>query len=512
MAPRLPVALFPPRRHLVQDVDGEPTLCLLNRSWPVRGLPDWKLSCTDGSTHLERLTFHYLEFVECLDAALGESILLDWIHRNPPWQPGYWLDSWNSYAVSIRTVCMMQWLAACRSHISRESAEQIAASVVEQIRFLERNLELDICGNHLIRNIKSLLWAGSFFHGAEGAGWYRRGRQLLWDQLDTQFLDDGMHFELSPAYHCQVFADLLECASVLEPADRSRLIQHLGSAAQVISDLTHPDDRISLFSDGGLNMAYLPAQCLSVYEKLGGSRPECRPVFGLASSGYYGIRSGSGYLVFDCGPSCADSLPAHGHGDILAFEWDVEGRRIVVDAGVREYESGPERDWNRSTRAHNTVTVGNRDQCEFVRSFRVGHRAHGRCAEADLSESGITVTGSYTSYSTDGQRVHHTRTISGTPSDFRILDHVTSRVSEPAVSRLLLHHECVVDPLNETCVDIVCGRIRIRLVSESPVHISRAKWSPDFGTEHATFQLEMHYGNTPCETGFTLRVEDKAST
>ncbi len=511
MARSLPVAVFPPRRHLVQNVDGESALCQFNRIWPIHGRFNWQLTREGRSTHLERLAFHYLEFIESLDTALGESILLDWIHRNPPWQPDYWLDSWNSYAVSIRSVCMMQWLSACHNDISRESAKQIAASVVEQIRFLERNLEIDICGNHLIKNIKGLLWAGNFFHGSEAARWYRLGSELLCDEMNAQFLDDGMHFELSPAYHCQVFADLLECASVLEPADRSQLIQRLDSAAKVIADLTHPDERISLFGDGGLNMAYLPAQCLSAYQHLGGTRPDPRAVFGFTASGYYGIRSGSGYLTFDCGPSCADSLPAHGHGDMLAFEWDVGTWRIVVDAGVHEYETGAERDWNRSTRAHNTVTVGNRDQCEFVKSFRVGHRAHGRCIDADLRESGISVTGSYTSHSADGQRIDHTRTISGSPSAFQVVDQVLSRFSEPAVSRLLLHHDCSVSALSDTCVDILCGRIRVRLSSESPVQISRAKWSPDFGTEYATCQLEMLYGNTPCESGFTLTVEDTAS-
>ncbi len=42
------------------------------------------------------------------------------------------------------------------------------------------------------------------------------GESLLKAQLRQQFLSDGVHFELSPAYHCQVFADLVECAVVAE--------------------------------------------------------------------------------------------------------------------------------------------------------------------------------------------------------------------------------------------------------------------------------------------------------
>ncbi len=509
LASRLPSAVFPPREHLVQMREGTAFLCQLNRSWPISSPIDWQLSDDRQSTHLERLAFHYLEFLEALEVEQAESIVLDWIDRNPPWQPGYWLDTWNSYAVSIRSVCMMQWLAAHRDKVASESIETIAGSVAEQLRFLNGNLELDICGNHLVKNIKTLLWAGSVFQGSEAAGWLRRGKHLLWKELKSQFLVDGMHFELSPAYHCQVFADLLECASVLEPAERSRVIRELQPAAHVIADLTHPDGYISLFSDGGLTMAYSPRQCLAAYERLGGSRPAARPVFGFTVSEYYGMRSDTGYLAFDCGPSCADSLPAHGHGDILAFEWDVASRRIVVDAGVREYEPGPERQWNRATRAHNTVTVGDRDQCEFVKSFRVGHRAHGSCSHAELNADSISVTGRYKSCSKDGQQVEHSRTISGSPASFRVVDNVTSRIAEPAVARLLLHHDCTVHAVDATTVSIEVDSIRIRLEAKSEVHIRRAKWSPNFGEEYETYQLEIAYGNTPCESGFTLSVRNK---
>ena len=509
LASRLPSAVFPPREHLVQMREGNAFLCQLNRSWPISSPIDWQLSDDSQSTHLERLAFHYLEFLEALEVEQAESIVLDWIQHNPPWQPGYWLDTWNSYAVSIRSVCMMQWLAAHRDKVASESVETVAASVVEQLRFLNSNLELDIRGNHLIKNIKALLWAGTVFDGSEADRWLGRGKSLLRKELESQFLADGMHFELSPAYHSQVFADLMECASVLDPTERGQLVSAMEPAAQVVADLTHPDQRISLFSDGGLEMAYLPNECLDAYQQLGGTRPLAATAFKFPESGYYGIRSETGYLACDCGPSCADSLPAHGHGDILAFEWDVAGRRVVVDAGVREYETGPGRDWNRSTAAHNTVTVGDRDQCEFVKSFRVGHRAHGQCTDAEFDEHTFSVTGRYTACSADGQQVEHARTISGSPASFKVVDSVASRKSEPAVARLLLHHDCKVTSVSESIVAIELDSIRIRLDAESPIRIGQAKWSPNFGEEYETIQLEIAYGNTPCNSRFTLTVDNE---
>lgn len=516
LADELPTALLALRTHLVAEEDGQFWLQQLNRRYSLNGEIDWRLSREDQPSHLERLAFHYLEFLEAIPVEQGESIVLDWIERNPPWQPGYWLDTWNSYAVSIRSVCMMQWLGTHRDTLQPDTISTVCGSIAEQLRFLERNLELDICGNHLMKNIKALLWAGRFFEGPEADRWFDRGHALLQQQLPAQFLPDGLHFELSPAYHCQVFADVLECVSVLSVDDQRQMLPGLQPSAQAISDLTHPDGRISLFSDGGLNMAYLPEQCLAAWERLAAWRTSDQLCFGLTSSGYYGARFDPvegvpSYVVFDCGPSCADALPAHGHGDILAFEWDVDGQRVIVDAGVREYEAGPERARNRSTLVHNTVTVGDRDQCEFLKSFRVGHRAHGRPQSVDLHPDSFSVTGCYTARSVDGQQVDHRRTLSATADSLVVSDRVDSLRAEPAVARLLLHHDCVPTVEDDTTLSVAIGTTVIRIESDSPVRLRPATWSPDFGTEHQTTQVEFEYGSTPCRSGFRLTIRDETS-
>lgn len=505
VAHALPQPIFPRRVHLVVEREGNPCLHQLNRTYALTGKIDWDLEHEEQSTHLERLAFHYLEFLESIDVGLGEAIVLDWIDQTPPWQPGYWLDTWNSYAVSIRTVCMMQWLARNRGALSDSTFATVAASVAEQIRFLAKNLELDIRGNHLMKNIKALLWAGRFFEGKEADSWHRLGERLLNHELKAQFLEDGMHFELSPAYHCQVFADVLECASVIEEARRSEIVRRLEPSAQAIADLAHPDERISLFNDAGLNMAYRPHECLDGFESLGGKRPDPQPRFEFGSSGFYGARFERGYVLFDAGPSCCDSLPAHGHGDILAFEWTIGSQRVIVDAGVREYEIGPQREWNRSTRAHNTVTVGDRDQCEFIRNFRVGHRAHGRCELVEFLEDSIRVKGCYTAANADGQTVEHVRSFRARNEEIHVFDELSSTIAEPAVARLLLHHDCEVDERDG--IEIRIGEHRIQLTSTSPMNVVESKWSPDFGTEFPTKQIEIHYGTTPCTGEFTLRIE-----
>jgi hypothetical protein len=60
---------------------------------------------------------------------------------------GAWKDFWNSYALSVRVVVWLQQLARRTSRLSPDLV--VEASAVEQLVFLERNLETDICGNHI---------------------------------------------------------------------------------------------------------------------------------------------------------------------------------------------------------------------------------------------------------------------------------------------------------------------------------------------------------------------------
>jgi hypothetical protein len=79
--------------------------------------------------------------------------------------------------------------------------------------------------------------------------------------------------------------------------------------------------------------------------------------------------------VADAGDPCPDELPAHAHADALSFELSVSGQRMIVDAGMFEYQAGIWRDFMRGTAAHNTIMVDGQDQSEVWSSFRVGRRA-----------------------------------------------------------------------------------------------------------------------------------------
>lgn len=501
----LPGPIFPARLDRCGGDAASPTARIVGREAALSPPVDWRWPRELPGTRLERLTLHYHEFAEGLGDAAFVAVVRDWIAANPPYARGYWRDAWSAYALSIRCVVWLQQLAVRRARLDPPFVAALSESIAGQIRFLARNLELDIGGNHLIRNVKALLWGARAFSGSEAAAWGARGAELLAREIPVQILPDGVHYERSPAYHAQVLADLIECAHVLPEGPLSaRLRETLDAMAQALADLTHPDGAPALFNDGGLHMAYAPSDCFRAHRLAGGAEPRPRAVAALADAGYFVAREKDDLVVVDCGRLGPDELPAHAHGDALAFEWSLAGRRLVVDAGAYEYQ-GPMRPYARATASHNTVTVADADQAEFWSSFRMARRPQVVVEEFRPAAGGFVLVGSHDGFRTLAGSPRHRRRFEATPRAIAVEDSVTGGSGQPVRARLLLHPEVEATEV-EGGLLLVAGPARARLTTESPLTVASSWYCPEFGVKRRTTRIVLEYGPAPCAGGFTLQA------
>lgn len=498
----LPQPLLPPRTHQIQEVDGRYHVHLLGQTRTLDADFDWHPTDLEHSHHLWLFSLHYMEYLEGVNDAGFVQIVSDWLDKNPPFGLTH-ENSWHPYVTSLRCVVWMQQYAA-RPHLPVDFKARMAGSLVQQLRLLEQDLEVDLRGNHLLKNIKALLWAAHFFEGTDAERWQQTGLRLLREELPVQFLKDGLHYERSPAYHAQTFVDLLECLSLLAPGpDRAQVDTVVDRAAQALADVTHPDGLTSLFNDGGLHMAYAPTVCLDAYTALTGRHVSTRPVFALDDAGYYGLRTDAAYVLYDAGPIAPDFLPAHGHGDIFAFEWSLEHQRLIVDAGVYTYAAGPARAYVRATRTHNTVTLDGQDQCEFWGSFRVGRRAAVVVEAYQAQADGFTLTAQHTGYRHLEGRPIHRRTMEATPLALHIADEIVGGAGQRIESRLLCHPDCAVT-LHPGGAVLHAGPVRVELQTQAEVRLEPAMWHPDFGVTRPCTQIVMDYGTAPGTGRYTL--------
>ena len=219
----------------------------MNLAWGQRELilpMDWAPSTTTRLGGSWRTRLNYMEYLEGADDRWFAALVDDWLVNVVPQGPGEQRYGWRAFNLSIRAVIWMQQWALRQERLPKPLGDRIAQSLGHQLNFLERYLETDLRGNHLIKNIKALLWAGTVFEGRDAARWRRRAERLLAAEIAEQVLADGTHYERSPPYHCQVFADFLECRRLLAPGTlRDRLDEVLARMAEAMSWLVHPDGR-----------------------------------------------------------------------------------------------------------------------------------------------------------------------------------------------------------------------------------------------------------------------------
>lgn len=491
LAAFLPQPLFAPRSEHGHPF---PAGFSLTMPWGTRdfSMPvGWQPSISgplEGSW-LNRL--HYMEFLEALPTPLFTEIVHDWVEHNPLSSPHLLRSAWHPFAVSTRVVVWMQQIAARRAQLDQEFIDQARLSLAAQLRFVERHFESDLRGNHLVRNIKALLWGAAFFTGPESERWRRLGCRLLVAELAEQVLADGAHYERSPIYHCQVMADLLECHAVLpDGPEREALGEALGRMARAAVLLTHPDGDVAQFNDCALRNAYSARECIEVFGRIAAFDGLPDGPFALPEAGFFGDRRGDDYLIVDCGAVAPDYLIGHGHGDILSFEWSLAGHRIIVDQGTYQNAAGQRRDISRSTASHNTVTIDGQEQCDFYGAHRCGRRARAELLEWRPLPEGFILTGSHDGFVHLPGAPRHVRRFEATPGRLVIEDRLVGAEPRTAQAAYLLHPDCRVEVNGQQAI-IGAGPVAVTLTAPAALRLEEAEWFPDLYVARPTRRLRF---------------------
>ncbi|NBX86207.1 MAG: hypothetical protein EBQ80_03060, partial [Proteobacteria bacterium] len=316
---------------------------------------------------------HYFEWLADLRAAgkraEAQALVADWLVAFGHYHP----LAWHPYPTSLRLVAWLthgKWLL---EEADAEFAKAFYAAVARQADYLRWNCEWDLGGNHLLKNLKALVYAGLAVEGRRE--FFEFGMAELLRQLRVQLLADGAHDERSPLYMAQVLRDLLELRAVLKkqgggaPKMLEQAVVGLGRALAV---LVHPDGKLALFNDS----AEMSAEYVERLLRLSGVDSDDVPEM-LPQAGFVRAVRGKGdaalSVVMDGGVVGPDSNPGHAHADTLSFELCCGRERVVVNCGTYAYQHAL-RNVLRGTAAHSAVVVDGVNSAEVWGSFRVGRR------------------------------------------------------------------------------------------------------------------------------------------
>ena len=511
----------------------------LNRSKRFTGGDiDW---VTQEMPKLWRYNLHYFDYLQDpgRSSAARARLIDDWIAKNPPGTE----DAWEPYTVSLRIVNWIKYFLQSpphpnplpegegtrvgtsapekRTHGNIPLDRRWLVSLHQQALWLERNIEYHLLANHYLKNGVALFFAGMYFEGAEADRWLEKGLRILTEEAEEQFLPDGGHYERSPMYHSICLEDYLDVLNVAlsNPGLASKEVverfkQTATAALDLLNDICLPDGEIPLFNDSAFGIAPPPAKLFEYAQGIIGYRKpdDAGGVRAVAKSdsGYYVVRAGGDMLVVDCGAIGPDYQPGHAHCDTLSYELALDGRRVIVDSGVHDYESGPRRQYSRSTRGHNTVVIDGQEQSEIWGLFRVARRAKPLgAAIARLPGNGVRFEGMHDGYRRLPGRVVHKRVIeydgSGT---WTVLDEVSGTGRHSAESYIHLHPDYSAKR-GKDCIEILKkdGKAigRLEVIGNASISFEAGHYFPEFGMELENLVIMLSCSGTlPLEFGYRI--------
>lgn len=437
---------------------------------------------------------HYHDYLnakhegDCVD--LCSKIIDEWIEGNPPLHG----NGWEPYCLSLRIVNWVKYFL--RLPTDRIKKEWLA-SLAQQGKALEQQLEYHILANHLFANAKALVFIGSFLGGKQGELWLNMGLNLLEREIKEQFLDDGGHFERSTMYQAILLWDLADLLTLERTSELPELIKHkrvwekvFSQGMEWLDSMCHPDGEIAFFNDATLGIAPT-LKDLNRYSSILGistHNSEVKPydIDGklLKSSGYGVIQWNEGHcLLADVAHIGPDYQPGHAHADTLSCEFSFYGHRVLVNSGISQYGDGEERHRQRSTKAHNTVVVDDENSTEVWSGFRVGQRAKPFGVSFEKQGGVIQLQGSHDGYKNFRKGVIHKRMWLAKSSSLTIEDNIAGRF-ETAVALWHLHPEVILKENSSRCFSLITTngeRLSLSFDGAKAVKVTKGTWHPSFG-------------------------------
>jgi hypothetical protein len=331
----------------------------------------------------------------------------------------HWIDE-NKLMHSINWTCTMDvsiravnWMYALNmivdsAALTYEVIAKVHRSLLEHGFYIFNNLEksFPFSANHYASNIAGLLFIGSLYKDAHfGSVWYNFAKEEYGQELRSQVLPNGVHFEKSISYH-RLMVELFIYPYLVMKRNNEFVEIDLEYKLQSMfnftfhylrNDGTAPmigdDDNARLLSFTNFdffNHEYLLNISNAIFNtKFYSSIKNCPEVFFLCaensnqlnleeylkpSSVFYKdvgftIMRNDDYYIFinNSGlskhPNARKKINGtHTHCDLLSFDYSIGNNHFIVDPGTYVYTSSAKlRNEFRSTSKHNTLMIDNLD-------------------------------------------------------------------------------------------------------------------------------------------------------
>lgn len=457
------------------------TFTFLNSTKKFEDNIDWNAA---GETKLWNYNLNYFEFLLQKDLSEKEGLALihDYIKNINNVENGL-----DAYPTSLRLINWIKFLA-----IHKIDDPEASKYINSQAIHLSSNIEFHVLGNHLLENGFGLLFSSFYLRSPR---MLRLAESLIIRELKEEILPDGGHFERSVMYHQIILFRILDSLNLIlnnkwEVISES-FIQILKEKAKMmlawLDNITFTNNFQPLFNDSAVGVAPTYLDLLLYAKRLNLSWDPIP----LTSSGYRYFKKKNYEICLDIGEIGPSYVPGHAHSDTFSFIMNIKKTPFIVDTGTSTYENSSRRIYERSTEAHNTVTIGKQDQSEVWSSFRVGRKAH----IIQLQEEENYVKATHNGYKRLGN-ILHTREFSLGDSSIKISDKIqNSFQAQPCTAYFHVHGDVKLEETRESEIFFSHPNYngKIELNKAQSIKISSQKASLEFNKFYPINRIEVSF-------------------
>lgn len=295
----------------------------------------------------------------------ARAYITDWIKHFGAWDK----EIWNPYRTGVRIANWISFYDFFGASGDDKFQDIFFNSLNRQTRHLNRVLpDINTHGIEALHAVKGLIFSGitcpNLTHKLEV------NVDLLDLEIKRQILSDGGHISRSPSQLLEATKILLDIKSLFSQTDYAcpDSVQHaIDRAIPTLKFFRHGDNRLALFNGGQIEKL----DTLNLVFKRANNRAKiCKQ---LPDIGFARISQGKTLLIMDTGTPPPSPIDKTAHVAPLSIELSHGKDRIFTNCGTHPLD--PQwQDMLRSTAAHNTLVLDDRNACEIKESGHLGRR------------------------------------------------------------------------------------------------------------------------------------------
>ncbi|MFQ5534384.1 MAG: heparinase II/III family protein [Sphingomonadales bacterium] len=369
------------------------------------GIP-WAL---EGASEPWLEAIHGFDWLRHFQACEGDSakrqvqaLVRSWIERYSDWHP----LAWRPHVLASRIVAWMRHDRLTIASADPAHRDAVLNSIARQARHLARAWPTADGALPRLIAVVGLAYGGLCL--PDGTRRLARALKLVRETLAVQILPDGGYITRNPSEHLAALQILIALRDTLLGADHEFALEiqnRIDRMAPTLRFFRHGDGGLALFNGGFEESSTLVSLALE-HARARGKAPHHSP-----QSGFHGLAAGRTRIIVDTGTPPPADFSGRAHAGALSFEMSIGKERLIVNCGsVGPAQAGPA--WDRvvrSSAAHSTLVIDNRNSCAIMGNGRIGARPSSVAGSREETDGSVWVEARHDGYQRTYGLVHRRR-------------------------------------------------------------------------------------------------------